>query len=112
MTAIGPARDLILDSQVPTEHLPPRAAELFGAHEQRIFRRADSFFARLMILQWLAGIAMALFVSPRTWIGEYSEVHPHVWAAIFLGGLVSALPIFFALPDTPSRSDKCSLRRC
>jgi PAS domain S-box-containing protein len=82
---------------MPTEHLPPRAAELFRAHEQRIFRRADSFFARLMMLQWLAGIAMALFVSPRTWIGEYSEVHPHVWAAIFFGGVVSALPIFFAL---------------
>jgi PAS domain S-box-containing protein len=97
MTAIEPARDLILDSQMPTEHLPPRAADLFRAHEQRIFRRADSFFARLMMLQWLAGIAMALFVSPRTWIGEYSEVHPHVWAAIFFGGGVSALPIFFAL---------------
>src|SRR5438270_2559827 len=97
MTAIGPARDLILDSQVPTEHLPPRAAELFGAHEQRIYRRADSFFARLMVLQWLAGIAIALFVSPRTWIGQSSQVHPHVWAAVFFGGLVSALPIFLAL---------------
>jgi PAS domain S-box-containing protein len=50
-----------------------------------------------MVVQWLAGIAFALFVSPRTWIGEYSQVHPHVWAAIFFGGLVSALPVFFAL---------------
>src|SRR5437764_14197669 len=40
---------------------------------------------------------MALIVSPRTWIGESSSVHPHVYAAIFFGGLVSALPIYFAL---------------
>jgi two-component system, sensor histidine kinase and response regulator len=50
-----------------------------------------------MALQWLAGIAMALFISPRTWIGEQSQTHPHVWAAIFFGGIISALPIFLAL---------------
>ena len=50
-----------------------------------------------MVMQWLAGIAIALFVSPRTWIGQASQVHPHVWAAIFFGGVVSALPVFLAL---------------
>src|SRR5882762_9617138 len=91
------ARDAIVDSHTLTSHLPPRAAELFHAHEQSIFRRTDSLFARLMALQWLAGIAVALVVSPRTWSGEHSQVHPHIWAAIFFGGIVSALPIFFAL---------------
>jgi PAS domain S-box-containing protein len=75
----------------------PRAEELFRAHEQSIFRQTDSFFARLMALQWLAGIIMALLVSPRTWVGESSQTHPHVWAAIFFGGIISALPIFLAL---------------
>ena len=86
-----------LDSHTPTSELPPRATELFRAHEQIIYRRADSFFARLMVVQWLAGIAFALFVSPRTWIGQASQVHPHVWAAIFFGGVVAALPVFFAI---------------
>jgi two-component system sensor histidine kinase/response regulator len=86
-----------LDSHAPTSHLPPRAAELFRAHEQIIYRRTDSFFSRLMVVQWLAGIAVALWVSPRTWIGQASQVHPHVLAAIFFGGVVSALPVFFAL---------------
>src|SRR5438477_12654413 len=97
MTPIDQARDTTLESQRRVDNLPSRAAELFRAHEQTIYRRADSFFARLMVLQWLAGIAIALFVSPRTWIGQSSQVHPHVWAAVFFGGLVSALPIFLAL---------------
>src|ERR1700676_3498567 len=86
-----------LDLQTPPSQLRQRAMELLHEHEQSIYRRTDSFFSRLMMMQWLAGIAMALFISPLTWIGELSEVHPHVYAAIFLGGLVSALPIFFVL---------------
>src|SRR5438477_799511 len=88
--------NLSSDLETPSQFVP-RATELFRTHEQTIYKRTDSFFSRLMVLQWLAGIAMALIVSPRTWIGESSSVHPHVYAAIFFGGLVSALPIYFAL---------------
>src|SRR5438477_4332050 len=88
--------NLSSDLETPSQFVP-RATELFRTHEQTIYKRTDSFFSRLMVLQWLAGIAMALIVSPRTWIGESSAVNPHVYAAIFFGGLVSALPIFFVL---------------
>jgi two-component system sensor histidine kinase/response regulator len=84
------------DVETPSQ-LVTRATELLHTHEQTIYKRTDSFFSRLMVLQWLAGIAIALFVSPRTWIGESSEVNPHVYVAIFFGGLLSALPIFFVL---------------
>ena len=97
MTAIDPATDKTLNSQTPTSQLSARAAELLSTHEQSIYRRADAFFSRLMMLQWLGGIATALFITPRTWIGETSEIHPHVWAAIFFGGIISAFPIFLAL---------------
>jgi PAS domain S-box-containing protein len=43
---------------------------------------------------WLAGIAAAIWISPLTWIGATSELHWHVWAAIFLGGVIAAFPIF------------------
>ena len=74
-----------------------RAAELFRDHQQRIFERTDRMFAALMALQWLAGIGAALWLSPRAWCGTYSETHIHVWAAIFLGGAISAFPIFLGL---------------
>src|SRR5581483_6241463 len=84
-----------------TEHstsiLTRRANELLHEHEQNIFRRADYFFARLMIVQWLAAIAAALVVSPRTWIGDASQVHPHVWAAILFGGTITGFPVLLAL---------------
>jgi len=54
-------------------------------------------FAVLMVLQWIAGIVAACVVSPRTWIGQTSHVHVHVWAAIFLGGAINLLPVALAL---------------
>src|SRR5258705_8902577 len=50
-----------------------------------------------MSVQWVAGIAAALWLTPRTWIGAVSQTHIHVWAAIFLGGTISLLPIALAV---------------
>ena len=74
-----------------------RANTLFEASQDRICQRTDRMFARLMIFQWLAGIAAALLISPKTWIGATSQTHIHVWAAIFLGGAISGFPVFLAL---------------
>jgi signal transduction histidine kinase/CheY-like chemotaxis protein len=79
-----------------SESAPSRSQALFAEHEQNIFRRTDRMFVWLMIAQWVAGIVIALVVSPRTWVGTESQTHPHVWAAIFLGGIFSSLPVFLA----------------
>jgi hypothetical protein len=50
-----------------------------------------------MGLQWVGGIVAAYLISPRAWIGITSQTHLHVWAAIFLGGAISALPIILAI---------------
>jgi signal transduction histidine kinase/DNA-binding response OmpR family regulator len=69
-------------------------AELFGEHQQQIFRRTDRLFAWLMVFQWLAGIIVAWVVSPLTWEGSTSRLHPHVLTAVFLGGAISLPPIY------------------
>src|SRR5437016_14440134 len=71
-----------------------RAAMLFEQGQDCIYRRTDRFFARLMVFQWLAGIAAALWISPKTWAGASSQTHWHVWAAIFLGGAIASFPVF------------------
>ena len=71
-----------------------RAEELFEQHRQEIFRSTDRLFARLMFFQWLGAILIAFFVSPLTWAGQSSQIHIHVWAAIFLGGAISVFPIW------------------
>jgi signal transduction histidine kinase len=83
----------------PTQHetIGWRVNDIFNHHQQVIYKRTDRMFAVLMSLQWLAGIAAALWLSPKTWIGTTSQTHLHVWAALFLGGAISALPIALAL---------------
>lgn len=74
-----------------------RIAVIFDEHQRVVHRRTDRMFAALMTLQWLAGVAAALWVSPKAWEGVVSHTHPHVWAAVFLGGAISSLPIFLAV---------------
>jgi len=50
-----------------------------------------------MLLQWIGGIAVALVVSPQTWIGPTSSIHMHVWAAVLFGGATSIAPIAMAV---------------
>jgi len=80
------------------------AAEFYEAHRQSVYRRTDRVFALLMAIQWVFGIVAAVFISPYTWVGTASQVHPHVWAAVLIGGAISSYPIVLALtrPGRPS----------
>ena len=73
-----------------------RALAICQADLHAIRCRTDRLFANLMVFQWLAGIGAAWVISPQTWIGASSQIHLHVWAAIFLGGLIASLPVFLA----------------
>jgi diguanylate cyclase (GGDEF)-like protein/PAS domain S-box-containing protein len=74
-----------------------RAEELLAEHRQSIYKDTDRLFAALMFLQWIGAIAASLWLSPASWAGASAQTHIHVWAAIFLGGTISFLPIFLAL---------------
>jgi hypothetical protein len=80
-----------------TVNASPLGDDLYRAHRQTIYRRTDRMFPLLMAIQWAFGIVAALVVSPRTWAGAVSQMHPHVFAAIFLGAAVSLPPIALAL---------------
>jgi signal transduction histidine kinase/ActR/RegA family two-component response regulator len=77
--------------------MPRPVASIFNEQQQSIYKHTDHMFAVLMAIQWLAGIAAAFWISPATWAGTTSQTHPHVWAALFLGGAISSLPIALAL---------------
>src|ERR1700722_525579 len=90
MPAIAAGHDL----KEATEH---RAIELYNEMRAKDFTRTDRMFACLMVLQWIGGIIAALLISPRAWAGEFSSTHVHVWAAIFLGGAITLVPVTMAL---------------
>lgn len=79
-----------------------RSDELLADHARMVVRRTNRMFAVLFLLQWIGGIVLALVVSPKTWIGAQSMTHVHVWAAVLLGGALSAGPIvcIFRFPDS------------
>ena len=74
-----------------------RADELFAQHQLELHKRTDQLFASLMVLQWIAGIVFALWVSPLAWNGTVSRTHVHVWAAVFLGGAICLFPAILGL---------------
>ena len=74
-----------------------RVRELAAFYRAAIHRRTDQLFAGLLVFQWVAMIVLAVWVSPLTWAGTDSRTHPHVWAAVALGGVVVALPVFLVL---------------
>ena len=69
-----------------------RADELAAQYQHEIHVRTDRLFSILMVLQWIAGILFAWWVSPLAWFGTASRTHVHVWAAIFLGGAICIVP--------------------
>src|SRR5689334_4748602 len=74
-----------------------RVEELFLSHQAATHRRTDRMFAILMVCQWLAGIGLSIWISPLTWTGRMSAVHPHVWAALGLGSLITIFPVALAV---------------
>lgn len=85
-------RTQIIDSEIEN-----RARELFRERQQFVYKRTDRMFAVLLICQWLASIGIAAWISPRTWAGHYSDVHIHLWTALFLGGLIIVWPVGLAM---------------
>ena len=87
----------MIHTTTSTAVMDPRAEELYRQHERQIHVQTDRLFAGLMFVQWLAAIAAAYWISPRAWSGAASRTHLHVWSAVYLGGVISLLPIALAL---------------
>src|SRR5665213_1059109 len=77
--------------------LTDRAEALLKCHQEQVYHHTDRMFALLMPLQWAAAVGGALWLSPETWTGAQSSVHPHLWLAILFGGVLCSLPVTFAL---------------
>jgi signal transduction histidine kinase len=84
----------------PALSLPPAVAAAANAHwrehQASIWKRTDRLLAGLLIFEWIAGIGLVLWRSPRTWDGVTASIHPHLWAALFLGIAIISLPVVLA----------------
>lgn len=74
-----------------------RTESLFLERYREMNARYDRLLMKLMLVQWAAAILLALWLSPRAWVGKQSGLHAHVFAAIFLGAAICSLPVLLAL---------------
>jgi two-component system, sensor histidine kinase and response regulator len=77
--------------------LKARTDELVVEHQGRLYDQTSRLFTILMVVQWLAGVSAAIWISPLAWSGSSSHIHIHVWLALFLGGMITSLPVFLTI---------------
>ncbi len=70
-----------------------RADELFCQHQQQVYRETDQLFAKLIALQWVACLLIAV-MSGSSAGANFKGISVHLWTAIFLGGAITALPVW------------------
>src|ERR1700741_3137993 len=87
MTTKSELRDSVVQS----------AKQQLRDHQRLIYERTDRMLVYLMLLQFLAGVVISLWISPKAWQGPDSYTHPHVWAGLFLGGTITFFPVFLGL---------------
>ena len=71
-----------------------RIQEIFTKKYETILRSSDKIFSVIFLFQFLLGLLFAVLLSPRTWEGSVSTIHPHLYLAFFLGGSLAALPVY------------------
>src|SRR5262245_8103948 len=91
------------------QKLEERAQSLLESRLFAVYQRTDRLFGVLLIFEWVAGILIALLVSPLTWSGANSSVHIHVWTALILGGLIVVWPVYLSMKHPGKTSTRHSI---
>jgi PAS domain S-box-containing protein len=73
-----------------------RADELLRQRREEVYRESDQPFVRLLLLEWVVLVILALIVAPDSWSAPGSRIGLPVWAAIIFGGAVTLPPVALA----------------
>jgi signal transduction histidine kinase len=89
----GPCPSPVRSPEQTGSGKPLTVDDLYRGYEDTVYRRTDRLFFILMGVQWLFGVLLAIIVSPRAWSGASSSMHPHVYAAVLIGGACCFFPM-------------------
>ncbi len=70
-----------------------RCDVVFEGMRGHLHRETDRMFAKLLIVQWVFAVVLALLISPWSYQGDERFLHFHVRIAFAFGALVNALPL-------------------
>lgn len=86
--------------QNPPKRVSTSNEKTFHANLHKVHCATDQLFLALLVGQWVFSILLAALVSPYTWAGAVREIHPHVKAAVVLGGLLN-IPAILLIRSRP-----------
>ncbi len=81
--------------QADTAFIKQRSEQLYRSERAALARRKDRMFSVLLLLQWLAGIAVASWYSPHTPIAHAGPISVEILTATALGAVFAGVPFFF-----------------
>ena len=73
-----------------------RLKQLVEQSTAKNHQTVNEMFVWLMVVQYVAGIVLAIWITPFTWVANTSYLHLHVWLSVIFGGVLSGFPIYFA----------------
>lgn len=76
---------------------------------ERVFHRTHALLAPLLVVQFVLLVALAHWLSPLTWSGADSALHPHMIATLLLGGASTAFPLFLVRRAPDSALTRCAV---
>ena len=71
--------------------------------------RIDHTFAWLMLAQWVFACGIAVWISPLTWAGDTSRIHPHLAFAFLYGGILTLGPVLLTRLAPGQRSTRLTI---
>ncbi len=80
--------------QADTAFIKQRSEQLYRSERVSLARRKDRMFAVLLVLEWLAGMALAEWSGRHTLLPYLGPVSVELLAAAVLGGLFAGGPLF------------------
>ncbi|MGJ8636822.1 MAG: methyl-accepting chemotaxis protein [Phycisphaerales bacterium] len=80
-----------------TASIQAKSEKLLQLNFNKLCIKTDKVLAIALIAQWMILIALALTVTPKTWIGASSSPNNHLIASIVLGGLVALFPALMTI---------------
>jgi signal transduction histidine kinase len=56
--------------------------------------KTDKIFLYLLVFEWILAVLFAVSVTPKTWIGNESSTHIHIYFSIIIGALITIFPCY------------------
>jgi hypothetical protein len=83
-----------------------RGKEIF--EERLLTQRSDldRLFSKLLMIQWIAAVVVALVYSPTGWATKQQAMGGHLYLAILLGGVLTLLPLAMTRRSAGAKSTR------